>query len=466
MTSATFDPKTRAWTADGGGIAIEGVAGEVKCDPASLADVSYDFGGIVHSKPAALLRAKDAADVAKALAFCNAHDIPVVARAFGQSGNGEAQHDGALIIDMRALDTIYEMSSDRISVGAGADWRTLAAAGAKAGWVPPVITNHPDVSIGGSTTIGGLGVTSHRHGLQADNLIEIDVAMLDGKIHTCSEHENQDLFRAVRGGLGQYGFVTRVSMVSIPVPDRVAVTRVYYDDLRTMLDATFALARENRVDMIDNLTRMARPEHNETSAHYNDLGYFLYDGGAMPDMGALAGRGRGRPEETRMFEYLPFVHMQEDYIQFITHVPIPKPWFACFLPERNVERFIEEHARPLLDWPTHNTIALLTQPLTSRMLRNALPLPRGRDEWLGAVGLVRIKPPPAVPGALEEHTKLVEAVLSLGGTTYPYGTVPLTPELWPRLFGERWEEVRARKRKYDPKGLVNPSIRIGEAALR
>jgi hypothetical protein len=42
-----------------------------------------------------------------------------------------------------------------------------------------------------------------------DNLLEADVILANGRILTCSEHENEDLFWAIRGAGSAFGIVTR-----------------------------------------------------------------------------------------------------------------------------------------------------------------------------------------------------------------------------------------------------------------
>lgn len=52
--------------------------------------------------------------------------------------------------------------------------------------------------IGGLTLGGGYGVLTGVHGLVVDNLVEVEMALADGKVVKASEGENKDLFWAMR----------------------------------------------------------------------------------------------------------------------------------------------------------------------------------------------------------------------------------------------------------------------------
>lgn len=64
---------------------------------------------------------------------------------------------------------------------------------------------------------GGLSYLSAQYGLACDSFRELEIVLPSGKIVNASEHENPDLFFALRGGGGNpYGVVTRYTVQSRP----------------------------------------------------------------------------------------------------------------------------------------------------------------------------------------------------------------------------------------------------------
>ncbi|KAK4123734.1 FAD-binding domain-containing protein [Parathielavia appendiculata] len=62
-------------------------------------------------------------------------------------------------------------------------------------------------AIGGWPSGGGHGPATRNYGLGADQILEAEVMLADGKIVTANHCENPDLFRALRGGGPGYGIV-------------------------------------------------------------------------------------------------------------------------------------------------------------------------------------------------------------------------------------------------------------------
>jgi hypothetical protein len=71
--------------------------------------------------------------------------------------------------------------------------------------------------VAGFTLGSGFGWTSRKFGFAADNLISADVVTANGDLLHASEHENKDLFWALRGGGGNFGVVTSFLFRAHPV---------------------------------------------------------------------------------------------------------------------------------------------------------------------------------------------------------------------------------------------------------
>ena len=191
---------------------LKDLSGEWSFDEAVLQAAADDFGHVVHKKPIAMLRPGDAQDIAKLVQFANRQGLKVAMRGQGHSFFGQTQVAGGVVVDSSSLNAVRIVKSGAggtAEMGPGSKWHpVLMAANAQKLTVPVIADTF--LSVGGTISTGGFGVTTYNLGLQVDHVQELEIVTGDGQIVTCSDARNSDLFNAMLGGLGQCGIITKV----------------------------------------------------------------------------------------------------------------------------------------------------------------------------------------------------------------------------------------------------------------
>ena len=175
-------------------------------------DEAYDEARRIHNtlidrKPSLIVRAADAADVARAVTFAADHGLELAVRAGGHSIHSAT--DGGLVLDLSAMKGLHIDPDRRLAwaqPGLTAGEYTTAAA---AHGLATPFGDTGSVGLAGLTLGGGIGWLVRKHGLTIDSLVSVELVTADGRIVTASEQRNADLFWAVRGGGGNFGVVTR-----------------------------------------------------------------------------------------------------------------------------------------------------------------------------------------------------------------------------------------------------------------
>jgi hypothetical protein len=75
-----------------------------------------------------------------------------------------------------------------------------------------------DVGVAGWAIGGGHGILTGVYGMGADNIIEASLVTPQGDIVTANQCQNSDLFWAVRGGGGEFGIITSLTVKVYPMP--------------------------------------------------------------------------------------------------------------------------------------------------------------------------------------------------------------------------------------------------------
>ncbi|MDL4774506.1 FAD-binding protein [Actinomadura xylanilytica] len=279
----------------------------------------HDFGGIVRRTPGTVIRPSCAREVAEAVREAAASGTPLVARGCGHSTGGQSQ-TGGVSLDLRGLATVHAVQADRVVVDAGATWREVLDATLPHGRTPPVLTDYLDLTVGGTLSAGGIGGTSHVHGTQAANVLELDVVTRTGEAVTCSPGDRRDVFDAVRAAMGRNGVITRAALRLVPAPERVLSFTV-------PLAGAAGLLRAQRTVRADHVSGLAEPGGR------CELRAVVHDGDRPPP--GLPPDETGTGMEVEELSFLDFADRMRPDVQELIALgewARPHPWATVLLP--------------------------------------------------------------------------------------------------------------------------------------
>jgi FAD/FMN-containing dehydrogenase len=182
----------------------------------------YDDARQVHSIlsdrcPALIVRAADAADVARTVVLARESGLALSVRGGGHSLAGYGTNDGGIVLDLGAMKGLHIDPDRRVAwAGPGLTAGEYTNAVAAHGLATP-FGDTGSVGISGLTLGGGIGWLVRKYGLAIDALEAVEIVTADGRQITTSEESHPDLFWAVRGGGGNFGVVTRFQFKLYPV---------------------------------------------------------------------------------------------------------------------------------------------------------------------------------------------------------------------------------------------------------
>jgi FAD/FMN-containing dehydrogenase len=188
------------------------------------------WNGAVTSRPLAVLRCADTADVQAGVRTAQDKGLPLSVRGGGHDWAGRALADGGLTLDLSPMRQVsVDPATAVATVAGGATAADVAAAAQRAGLVA-VTGTAGSVGMAGLTLGGGYGPLSGRFGLAADNLLSADVVLADGTLITADDEHNPELLWALRGGGGNFGVVTAMRIRLHAVPSILAGMIMYRFD--------------------------------------------------------------------------------------------------------------------------------------------------------------------------------------------------------------------------------------------
>ncbi len=440
----------------------------VLTDDASRDAASADFGHIIVRKPAAVVRPASAADVVKVMKFAVRHSLAVSTRGAGHSQTGQSLSE-RIVLDMSSLSEIrrWDAADGTVVCQGGLRWRALVEKLLPEQVSPRVLTNNLDVTIGGTLSTAGLGVASWRYGTQADNCLALEVVTGEGETVRCSAEENPDLFNAVRAGMGQFGVITEATLKVRRHRPRFRSYYLLYDALDVLLEDLKHVMNDERFDYLESWCVPCPQGFKKVGTERQAFAEWFFPLHATIEIEEGAGPTDGKLQGLRFYKR---VHTEEGgLMEFFARLdPLfaiwrragfweyAHPWMECVLPWQTTPLFINQVLSNLppqaiagghiLLWPARGTVSQV--PLFMR--------PAG--DFVMGFGILPAVPKHLVNEALPKLNLASQAAMTMGGKRYLSGWIGFDAAAWRAHYGDLWPRVCQLKKRFDPKGILNPGF--------
>ena len=175
----------------------------------------------VDTRPAVVVDAGSAADVAQAVRYARAHGMRIAPQGTGHGAEPlEPLHGAMLLRTTRMRQVRIDPATCTARAEAGATWADVTVPAGQHG-LAALAGSSPDVGVAGYTLGGGLGWLARRYGLAANSVTAAELVTPGGDLVRADAGHESDLFWAVRGG-GGVGVVTALEMRLYPVGELYA----------------------------------------------------------------------------------------------------------------------------------------------------------------------------------------------------------------------------------------------------
>lgn len=176
----------------------------------------------VDERPAAVVAAETAADVAAAVRFARSHGMRIAPQGTGHGAGPLEPLQGAMLLrTSRMRHASIDPARRTARAEAGVLVRDVTVPAGEHDLAVLAGTS-PDVGMTGYTLGGGIGWLARRHGLNANSVTAAEIVTPDGHLARADFGHEPDLFWAIRGGGGSVGVVTALEMALYPVRDLYA----------------------------------------------------------------------------------------------------------------------------------------------------------------------------------------------------------------------------------------------------
>lgn len=197
-------------------------------------DAYYEAGRTMWNRaiekyPLVIVYCKNEEDVKNSILWARKHHLPIRIRSGGHHYDGYSTGNDVLVIDVSFMqEIIVDEKASTVTIQGGVRNRELYEALGKRGYPFPG-GGCPTVGAVGFALGGGWGYSGRLLGLGCDAIEEVQLMNYEGHLIKANNHENSELFWALKGsGGGQFGVVTRLKFALPEKRNEATLIRIEY----------------------------------------------------------------------------------------------------------------------------------------------------------------------------------------------------------------------------------------------
>ncbi|MCY4189008.1 MAG: FAD-binding oxidoreductase, partial [Bryobacterales bacterium] len=409
------------------------------------ADYARDWGRFTRQVPRGVVSPRSAEEVAGVVRSASREGVQLAIRGGGHSQGGQTLTERGVVLSTELLNRIELADSDLLRMQGGAEFGHAVNCMHGSGRLPAVLPDYATITAGGLISAGGVGSTSHRHGLFVQQVERLEVVTGTGERVRCSMDRNAGLFHAVRSGQGQFGVITDAWIRTRKLRSRCRMYELHYRDPERFVADIGRVMDDGRFDHLKGEIRI-----NEgliiLSAGLD------YDYDKEPgDTKLLGGLGHDEHVSTRDIVGHGSNQMYPRWVFSRQHI---HPWQDWFLPFEALGKLLDPH---WLDW----------RRLTDRPLRWVGLYFLGGDAYQQRPPLLMVPPGEravcfsilnmadtnrdAKAMAVLRYLEQVDRdVIRLGGKRYLSGACRFDRKRWKQHYGRVMDMGIDWKQAFDP----------------
>jgi hypothetical protein len=424
-------------------------------------DGDYDhyrkvWNGAVDKRPALFAVCKTPQDVEAAVRVAREHQLPLAVRSGGHDWAGRSLREDGLVIDLTEMRDVAIDVRNRVATcqgGArGLDLVDAAAPHELVGMTGSCGT----VGLAGLYLGGGYGPLSPKYGLAADNLLGADVVLSNGRSLTVSSAENPELLWALRGGGGNFGVVTSLTVRLYPAAPLLAGMILFpLSEAATVLRGYAAVMAQPQEELVLAAGVLCTPDGTPTVFLSPVWSGDLAHGEQV--IRELRGLGTPLMEQIGPMSCGDLLRMYDSHVVKGRHYDVQSRWLTELTPE--VIESVVRAGRQITS-PFSIIVIHLFHGAGTRVHPDATAFAQRQPHFFFEV-IGAWEPSAPESGAVQRQWgwNLIQALTPFAQPgAYPNILGPEDAGRARLAFGHNLRRLQEIKRTYDPSGMFAPSI--------